>query len=92
MQNSLGSGVILRPDGLIVTNNHVIKDSNQITVVLNDRREFPAKILLADERIDLALLQIDVGSAKLPTLPIADSDNLQVGDLVLAIGDPFGVG
>jgi Do/DeqQ family serine protease len=92
VQNSLGSGVILRPDGLIVTNNHVIKDSDQITVVLNDRREFPAKILLADERIDLALLQIDVGSAKLPTLPIADSDNLQVGDLVLAIGDPFGVG
>jgi Do/DeqQ family serine protease len=92
VQNSLGSGVILRADGLIVTNNHVIKDSDQITVVLNDRREFPAKVLLADERIDLALLQIDAGAAKLPTLPLADSDELQVGDLVLAIGDPFGVG
>src|SRR5690349_15290369 len=84
VQNSLGSGVILRPDGLIVTNNHVIKDSDQITVVLNDKREFPAKVLLADERIDLALLKIDVGSAKLTTLQLADSDGLQVGDLVLA--------
>jgi len=92
VQSSLGSGVILRADGLIVTNNHVIKDSDQITVVLNDRREYPARVLLADERIDLALLQIDVGAAKLPTLQLADSDELQVGDLVLAIGDPFGVG
>ncbi|HEX3066629.1 MAG TPA: Do family serine endopeptidase, partial [Dongiaceae bacterium] len=92
VQNSLGSGVILRADGLIVTNNHVVKDSDQITVVLNDKREFPAKLLLADERIDLALLKIDVGSAHLPTLALADSDELQVGDLVLAIGDPFGVG
>ncbi len=92
VQSSLGSGVVLRPDGLIVTNNHVIKDSDQITVVLNDKREFPAKVLLADERIDLALLKIDVGSAHLPTLSLADSDELQVGDLVLAIGDPFGVG
>jgi Do/DeqQ family serine protease len=92
VQNSLGSGVVLRADGLIVTNDHVIKDSDQITVVLNDRREFPARVLLADERIDLALLQIDVGQAKLPTLTLADSDELQVGDLVLAIGDPFGVG
>jgi Do/DeqQ family serine protease len=92
VQSSLGSGVILRADGLIVTNNHVVKDSDQITVVLNDKREFPAKVLLADERIDLALLKIDVGSAKLPTLALADSDGLEVGDLVLAIGDPFGVG
>ena len=92
VQNSLGSGVILRADGLIVTNNHVIKDSDQITVVLNDRREFPARVLLADERIDLALLQIDAGTANFPTLSLADSDELQVGDLVLAIGDPFGVG
>jgi len=92
VQNSLGSGVILRADGLIVTNNHVIKDSDEITVVLNDRREFPAHVLLADEQVDLALLQIDVGHAKLQTLALADSDELQVGDLVLAIGDPFGVG
>jgi Do/DeqQ family serine protease len=92
VQRSLGSGVILGADGLIVTNNHVIKDSEQITVVLSDRREFPAKVLLADERIDLALLRIDVGGRRLPTLALADSDQLQVGDLVLAIGDPFGVG
>ncbi len=92
VQSSLGSGVILGANGLIVTNDHVIKDSDQITVVLNDRREFPARVLLADERIDLALLQVDIGAAKLPTLTLADSDELQVGDLVLAIGDPFGVG
>ncbi|HXQ42560.1 MAG TPA: Do family serine endopeptidase [Candidatus Udaeobacter sp.] len=90
--SSLGSGVIVGADGLIVTNNHVIQDSDQITVVLNDRREFPAKVVTADERIDLALLRIDTGGMKLPTLPLADSDQLQVGDLVLAIGDPFGVG
>src|SRR5215470_7109590 len=92
VQNSLGSGVILRADGLIVTNNHVIKNSDQITVVLSDRREFPAHVLLADERIDLALLKIDPGKVKLPTLPLADSDQIEVGDFVLAIGDPFGVG
>ena len=90
--SSLGSGVIVGADGLIVTNNHVIQDSDQITVVLNDRREYPAKVVIADERIDLALLRIDTGGMKLPTLPLADSDQLQVGDLVLAIGDPFGVG
>ena len=90
--SSLGSGVIIGADGLIVTNNHVIQDSDQITVVLNDRREFPAKVVTADERIDLALLRIDTGGMTLPTLPLADSDQLQVGDLVLAIGDPFGVG
>jgi len=90
--SSLGSGVIVGADGLIVTNNHVIQDSDQITVVLNDRREFPAKVVTADERIDLALLRIDTGGMKLPTLALADSDQLQVGDLVLAIGDPFGVG
>jgi serine protease Do len=92
VQSSLGSGVILRPDGLIVTNNHVIKNSDQITVVLNDRREYPAHVLLADERIDLAMLKIDAGKTPLPSLPLADSDQLEVGDFVLAIGNPFGVG
>ena len=92
VQSSLGSGVILRADGLIVTNNHVIKDSDQITVVLSDRREYPAHVLLADERIDLAVLKIDPGKTVLPTLALADSDELEVGDLVLAIGNPFGVG
>ena len=89
---SLGSGVILRSDGLIVTNHHVIKDADQITVVLGDRREFPAKVLLSDEHIDLAVLKIDVKDEKLPVLEIGDSDQLEVGDQVLAIGDPFGVG
>jgi Do/DeqQ family serine protease len=92
VQSSLGSGVILRADGLIVTNNHVIKNSDQITVVLNDRREYPAHVLLADERIDLAVLKIDPGKTVLPTLALADSDQLEVGDFVLAIGNPFGVG
>jgi Do/DeqQ family serine protease len=89
---SLGSGVIVRPDGVIVTNNHVIEGGQQITVSLYDRREFPARVLLADERTDLAILKIDVKGEKLPALPIDDSGDLQVGDLVLAIGDPFGVG
>lgn len=92
VQNSLGSGVILRPDGLIVTNFHVIKDADEISVVLSDRREFDAKVLRSDERVDLAVLKIDAGREQLPTLPLIDSDQLQVGDLVLAIGNPFGVG
>ncbi len=90
--NSLGSGVILDPAGLIVTNDHVIKDAQEISVVLSDRREFPAKVLLADPHLDLAVLKIDVPGEKLPVLPIGDSDKLEVGDLVLAIGNPFGVG
>lgn len=92
IEGSLGSGVIVRSDGLIVTNNHVIEGGQQLNVVLADRREFPAKVVLADARSDLAVLKIDVGSEKLPVLPIADKDEVQVGDLVLAIGDPFGVG
>jgi Do/DeqQ family serine protease len=89
---SLGSGVNVREDGLIVTNNHVIEGGEQIRVALADRREFPAKVLLADQRADLAVLKIDVGSERLPVLPLAAHDDAQVGDLVLAIGDPFGVG
>ncbi len=92
VERSLGSGVIVRPDGVVVTNNHVIKDSDEITVVLGDRREFEARILGTDERTDLAVLKIDAGALPLPTLPMADSDALEVGDVVLAIGDPFGVG
>ena len=92
VQQSLGSGVIVKGDGTVVTNNHVIKDAEEITVVLADRREFPAKILGADERTDLAVLKIDAGAAPLPVLPLGDSDALEVGDIVLAIGDPFGVG
>jgi serine protease Do len=92
VQNSLGSGVIVDPDGLIVTNHHVIQDAQEITVVLPDRREFEAKVLRSDERTDLAVLKVDPKGERLPTLPIGDSDSLQVGDLVLAIGNPFGVG
>ena len=91
-QNSLGSGVIVSPDGVIVTNNHVIDGADSFRVVLNDRREFPAELVLADERTDLAVLKIDPEGVVLPTLPYADTRAAQVGDLVLAIGNPFGVG
>jgi Do/DeqQ family serine protease len=90
--NSLGSGVIVDPRGYIVTNNHVIKDGVDIRVVLSDRREFEAKLLLADERTDLAVLKIEGEDEVFASLAFADSDNLEVGDLVLAIGNPFGVG
>jgi Do/DeqQ family serine protease len=91
--NSLGSGVIVDDRGLVVTNNHVIKNANDIRVVLSDKREFEARLLLADERTDLAVLQIvTTESEAFPALTMADSDNLEVGDLVLAIGNPFGVG
>lgn len=90
---SLGSGVIVSPDGVIVTNNHVVEGGQEITVSLYDRREFPAKILLADPRTDLAVLKIQLPAGeRLPALAINDTGDLQVGDLVLAIGDPFGVG
>jgi Do/DeqQ family serine protease len=92
VQNSLGSGVIVDPAGLIVTNNHVIANGTDIKVVLADRREFEAKVLLTDERTDLAVLKIDVPDEELPALKLGDSDGLEVGDLVLAIGNPFGVG
>jgi Do/DeqQ family serine protease len=92
VQGSLGSGVIVRADGLIVTNNHVIDGADQIRVVLNDKREFEAKIVAAEERLDLALLKVETKGAALPVLVMRDSDELEVGDLVLAIGNPFGVG
>ena len=92
IEGSLGSGVIVRADGVIVTNNHVVEGGQQITVALADRREFPAKVLLADARLDLAILKIEVPGEQLPTLAINDTGDVQVGDLVLAIGDPFGVG
>ena len=91
-QNALGSGVIIAGDGLIVTNHHVIAEADQVTVVLTDRREFDAEIILSDESTDLAMLRIAVADEELPHLTLADSDDLEVGDLVLAIGNPFGVG
>ena len=90
-QNSLGSGVIIESDGLVVTNHHVIEDADEIMVVLNDRREFRAEVVGADAAADLALLRIDPPS-DLPALPMGSSDGLEVGDLVLAIGNPFGIG
>ena len=92
MESSLGSGVIVRPDGLVVTNEHVIAGATEIIVALTDRREFDATVVLADERTDLAVLKIDVGDERLPALSLMDSDDLEVGDLVLALGNPFGVG
>ncbi|WP_343563242.1 DegQ family serine endoprotease [Kiloniella sp. b19] len=90
--NSLGSGVIATEDGLIVTNHHVIKGATEIKVVLSDRREFDAQLVISDEATDLAILQIDPGNETLPVLEFQDSDSIEVGDLVLAIGNPFGVG
>ena len=92
VQNSLGSGVIVDPSGLIITNNHVIANGTDIKVALADKREFEAKVLLADERTDLAVLKIEVEDEALPALALGDSDAIEVGDLVLAIGNPFGVG
>ncbi|MDA5193081.1 DegQ family serine endoprotease [Govanella unica] len=92
VERSLGSGVIVRPDGLIVTNNHVIGDADEITVALSDRREYEAKVILRDDSTDLAVLRINVGAEKLPYLELHDSDRLEVGDMVLALGNPFGVG
>ena len=91
-KSPIGSGVIVRPDGLIVTTNHVIADSAEITVVFADRREFPARVIMADKRTDLAVLKIETGDDALAYLKMVDSDTLEVGDLVLAIGNPFGVG
>ncbi|MEM6413548.1 MAG: Do family serine endopeptidase [Pseudomonadota bacterium] len=90
-QNSLGSGVIVASDGVIVTNNHVIENMTEITVVFADRREFAAELLLTDPKTDLAVLKINAGEA-LPYLEFANSDAAEVGDIVLAIGNPFGVG
>ncbi|HSV28162.1 MAG TPA: DegQ family serine endoprotease, partial [Candidatus Omnitrophota bacterium] len=92
VQRSLGSGVIVAANGTVITNHHVINGADEVTVVLADRREFEATIVGSDERSDLAVLRIDPKGAQLPVLPFGDSDELEVGDLVLAVGNPFGVG
>jgi Do/DeqQ family serine protease len=91
VQNSLGSGVILSADGIVVSNYHVVGMATEIRVVLNDRREFIARVLLGDEEADLAILQIEAEEA-LPYLSLRDSETVEVGELALAIGNPFGVG
>jgi S1-C subfamily serine protease len=92
IQRSLGSGVMVDPSGLVVTNNHVIEGADQVKVSLSDKREFEAEIVLRDTRSDLAVLRLKDTKDKFPTLDFANSDELQVGDVVLAIGNPFGVG
>ena len=91
VQNSLGSGVILSDDGIVVSNFHVVGMATDIRVVLNDRREFSARVLLGDQESDLAILKIDAPDA-LPFLELRRSDSVEVGELALAIGNPFGVG
>ena len=92
VERALGSGVILDSAGLIVTNYHVIEGASQVKVALADKREFEADIVLKDQRSDLAVLRLKSAKELFPTLEFADSDEIAVGDLVLAIGDPFGVG
>ncbi|WP_420133635.1 DegQ family serine endoprotease [Rhodopseudomonas sp.] len=92
IQRSLGSGVMVDASGLVVTNNHVIEGADQVKVALADKREFEAEIVLKDSRTDLAVLRLKDTKEKFPTLELANSDDLLVGDLVLAIGNPFGVG
>ena len=92
MQRSLGSGVMVDPAGLVVTNVHVIEGADQVKVSLSDKREFEAEIVLKDSRSDLAVLRLKDSHEKFPTLDLANSDELMVGDVVLAIGNPFGVG
>ena len=91
VSKSLGSGVIVDPSGLVVTNYHVIEGMTEVKVALSDRREFEAQIVLRDPRTDLAVLRIK-GGDNFPVLEFGDSDALEVGDFVIAVGDPFGVG
>lgn len=91
LESSLGSGVIVDASGVVVTNNHVIDGADEVRVALADGREFDAKVLLKDERADLAVLKVDADQS-FPVVQIADSDAIEIGDLVLAIGNPFGIG
>jgi Do/DeqQ family serine protease len=91
VQNSLGSGVILSEDGIVVSNYHVVGMATEIRVVTTDRREYDAEVILADQASDLAILRLE-GAEDLPFLRLRDSDRVEVGELALAIGNPFGVG
>jgi serine protease Do len=92
VERSLGSGVIVSSDGTVITNHHVISGASEIRVVLHDNREFDADLVGSDERTDLAVLKLRNVDRELPAIPFGDSDAVEVGDLVLAIGNPFGVG
>ena len=92
LESSLGSGLIVDTSGVIVTNAHVVKGAQEISVVLNDGREFDATVSLADKSTDLAVLRVDTEGKKLPSARLKPSESLEVGDIVLAIGNPFGVG
>src|ERR1700754_2499312 len=91
-QSSLGSGVIVEANGTVITNNHVVDGADDIKIALSDGREYPCKVVLKDDRVDLAVLKIQSKNETFPILPLANSDAVEVGDLVLAIGNPFGVG
>ncbi|MES0827502.1 trypsin-like peptidase domain-containing protein [Ruegeria sp. SCP11] len=91
VQNSLGSGVILSSDGYVVSNYHVVGTATEIRVVTTDRREFSAQVVLGDKESDIAILRLEEAD-NLPFLQLRDSDHVEVGELALAIGNPFGVG
>ena len=89
-ESSLGSGVIVCSDGYILTNNHVVEGATDIKVTLNDRRQLEAKVIGTDPKTDVAVLKIE--ATGLPSLTVGDSSKVEVGDVVFAIGDPFGIG
>ena len=89
-EKALGSGVIVSPEGYILTNNHVVDGAKEVTVTLHDKREMKARVVGTDPRTDIAVLKIE--GSNFPTLTLADSSKVEIGDIVLAIGDPFGVG
>ena len=92
IENSLGSGVIVRSNGIVVTNHHVIQSAQGIVVALNDGRTYPAETILSDKKSDIAVLRINTFGRPLPPIEFGDSDTLRVGDLAIVIGNPFGLG
>jgi S1-C subfamily serine protease len=90
-EQGLGSGVIVSPNGYILTNNHVVDHATTVTVIMHDKREYKARLVGADSKTDIAVLKVDA-AGPLEPITIGDSDKVQVGDYVLAVGNPFGVG